>query len=98
MHRALGLAPMHKVKANVQVEGFVAGVVDDFGDQDAALCFGPAEDFADETEGVGLDAHAHVFALVAANFLHRGVFGPGADGDLRELATTTSWCWDKNVP
>jgi hypothetical protein len=89
---------MHKVKANVQMKGLVAGVVDDFGNEDAALCFGPAEDFANEAEGVGLDAHAHVFALVAADFFHGGVFGPGADGDLLSVSDAPEYIsWEETV-
>jgi hypothetical protein len=53
-----------------------------FGNQNAAFCFGPTEHFADETECVGLDAERHVFALIAADFLHARVAGPGTDWDL----------------
>jgi hypothetical protein len=73
---------MYEVKANVQMKRLIPGIVNDFGNQHAALCFRPAEDFANEAECIWLDAHAHVFALVAANFLHGGVFGPGTDWDL----------------
>jgi hypothetical protein len=73
---------MHEIKPNVNMMCLVSRIVNDFGNQHAALCFGPAKHFADEAEGVGLDAHAHVFALVSPDFFHVWVFGPGTDGDL----------------
>jgi hypothetical protein len=82
MYSFLRLPPMHKDKPNIHVIRAVPYIAHDLGDEHAALCFAPAEDFTRETQGIGLDAHGHVFALVATYFFHFGVFGPGTDGDL----------------
>ena len=76
---------MNEEESNVQVESSVPDIIDDLCNEHSAFSFAPAEDFADEAECIGLDAHGHVFALVAADFLHFGVFGPGAYWDLRVL-------------
>jgi hypothetical protein len=73
---------MYKVKANIQMYGAIPDIIDNLGNHNAAFCFAPAKDFAHEAEGVGLDAHGHVFALVAANFFHLGVLGPGTEWNL----------------
>jgi hypothetical protein len=82
MHSALRLPAMYKVKPNVKMKCLVPRIVDDLRNQHATLCFRPAEDFADETQSIRLDAHAHVFALISADFLHGGVFCPRTDWDL----------------
>lgn len=92
-HRAPRLPAMHKVKLNVHVYRPVPHFVGYFGNEDAALCLGPAQDFADEAEGVGLDAQKHVFALVAADFLHLGVFGPRTYWYLNDALVRH--CWKK---
>jgi len=80
--RPLGFPPRNKKEPDVQVQTPIPNLVHYLGDQDLAFLLRPAEHFADETEGVRLDAHGHVFALVAADFFHLGVFRPGADWDL----------------
>src|SRR5690242_2739246 len=80
--RAGRLPAVHKVELDVHVHVAPPHVVCDLGNQHAALVLGPAEDLANEAQGVGLDAHGHVLALVAADFLHARIPGPGADGDL----------------
>jgi len=86
MTRPLGLPPRNKKEADVQMQTPITDLIHHLGNQDLAFLLRPAEDFADEAEGVGLDAHGHVFALVAADFFHLGVFGPGTDGDLRRIS------------
>jgi hypothetical protein len=82
MTRVLGFPPRNKKEADVQMQAPIPDLIHHFGNQDLAFLLRPAKDFADEAEGVGLDAHGHVFALVAADFLHLGIFGPGTDWDL----------------
>ena len=60
-------------------------VRNDFGNHDPALGFAPAHDLAQQAECVGFYAHGHVFALVAADFFHLRVFGPGPDGYLHTV-------------
>jgi hypothetical protein len=85
---------MDKVKLDVHVDIFSADVVCDLGNEDTAFVLAPAENLADETKSVGLDAHGHMLTLVAADFFHAWVLGPRADGDLPLLVycRVVTWC------
>jgi len=76
---------MSKVEADIHMHILPPNIRNHLGDHDPALGLTPAHDLAQETESVRLDAHGHVLALVAADFLHFRVLGPRADRDLDEL-------------
>lgn len=73
---------MDKVELDVHVDIFSAHIVCDLCDEDATFFLRPAKDLADEAEGVRLDAHGHVLALVAADFFHARILRPRANGYL----------------
>lgn len=78
----LRLLAIDEEEAQVHVQGPVTHFLDDLCDHDFTLFFFPAEDFAEEAVGVGLDARRHVLALEAADLFHIAVSWPWADRDL----------------
>jgi hypothetical protein len=73
---------MHKEEPYIQMEILIPHIARHFCNQDSALGLAPPEYLANETEGIRLNTKGHVFALVATDFFHAGVFGPGTDWDL----------------
>ena len=78
----VGLAAVDKIESNVHMYVFSPNVGYGTGNHDTALLFGPAGYFAQEAQRIGLYAYRHVLTLIAANFLHACVSGPGAEWDL----------------